>query len=90
MAEVAPIHRIVITEQMAWLGAPGRRLDQLPPDPRRGRVRGDVHVHQLPAAVGDEHQNVERLERECLHSEQIRGPEVMGVVGQKCAPGLAR
>src|SRR5207248_6396625 len=45
LAEVAPVHRIVIMEQVARLVTPGRRLDHLAPDPGRGRVGGDVHVH---------------------------------------------
>ena len=66
---------------MARLASPGRRFDHLAPHPGRGRVRGDVHVHQFPPAVSDEHQHVERLERECLHSQQIGGPQV--VTGSK-------
>ena len=36
------------------------------------------------------HQDVQGLEGEGLHREQIRRPEVGGVVGQEGAPGLAR
>src|SRR5947209_4476092 len=75
---------------MPRLVAPGCRFDHLAPHPGGGGVRGDVHMHQFPATVRDEDQGVERLERECLHSEQIRCPQVVGVVGQERAPGLAR
>ena len=37
LAEVTSVHRIPITEQVARLLAPGRRLDQLAPDPGGGR-----------------------------------------------------
>ena len=36
------------------------------------------------------HQDVQGLEGEGLHREQIRGPEVVGMVGQQRAPGPAR
>ena len=62
LAEVAAIDHIMIMEQMAWLGAPRRGLDQLSPHPGRSRVGGDVRVQQFPPAVSDEHQDVERLE----------------------------
>ena len=34
-----PVRRVMIMEQMARLGAPGRRLDHLAPHPGRSRVR---------------------------------------------------
>ena len=89
LAEVAAIAGIAIVEQMAWLVAPGRRFDHLPPDPGCGWVCRDVHVHQFPAAVGDEHQDVQRLEREGLDSEQVRRLHLRRVVGQERPPGLA-
>ena len=63
-AEVAAVDRIPVSKEMPWLASPGRRFDHLAPDPGRGRVRDDVHVHQCPSAVGDEHQDIERLEGE--------------------------
>ena len=74
---------------MRWLLAPGRCLDHLSADPRCGRVGCRVHVHEFSPAVGEEHQNVQRLEGERLHRQQIRGPEVGRVVGQEGPPGLA-
>jgi hypothetical protein len=71
----------VITEQMAGLVAPRRRLDDLPPHPGGSRVRRHVDMHQLTSAVGDEHEHVERLEREGLHGQQVGSPEV--VIGSK-------
>src|SRR5437764_11964650 len=56
LAEVAPRDRVMITEQMAWLVTPGRRLNQLLPHPGRGRVGGHVPVHQLAPTVSDEHE----------------------------------
>ena len=89
LAEVTAIHGISIAQQMAWLVTPRCRFDHLTPDPGRGRVRGHVDVHQLAPTVGDEDQHVEGLEREGLYGEQIRGPEMVGMIGQERAPGLA-
>ena len=68
LAEVAPVDRVVITQQMAWLVAPGRRLDHLPPHPGSRRIGRHVDVDQFPPTVGDEHEHVQRLERECLQT----------------------
>src|SRR5438477_12389486 len=75
---------------MARFLTPGRRLDHLAPDPGSGRVGGHVDVHQLAPAVLDEHQDVQRLEGERRHREQIGRPEVVRMLGQERAPGLAR
>ncbi len=49
---------------------------------------GDADVHQLAAVVRDEEEHVQRPEGEGRHSEEIRRPDLRGVVGQKHAPGL--
>ena len=90
LREVAPVDGVPIAEQEARPAAPRGGLDQLAPDPGGGRVRGDVHVHQLAPAVGDEHEHVERLERQRLDRAQVRRPDRAGVVGEERAPGLAR
>src|SRR5919108_2442790 len=44
LAEVVPIDRIPVAEQMARLLSPRRRFDHLAPHPGRGRVRGHVDM----------------------------------------------
>jgi hypothetical protein len=88
-AEVAPVDRIAIAQQMARLAAPGRRLDQLSPDPGRRRVRRHVDMQQLAPAMGNRHEHVHRHEREGGDREQVGGPEVMRMVAQEHPPGLA-
>ena len=80
LAEVAPVYRVPITEQVPRLAPPGCRLDQLTPDPRGSRVGGHVDVHQLAPSLADKDQHVQRLERQGGHREQISRPQVMGVV----------
>ena len=74
LTQVAPVHRVMIMQQMAWLGAPRRRLDQLPPHPGLGRVRGDVDVYEFPPSMGDECQDVQHLEGERLYRQQVGCP----------------
>jgi hypothetical protein len=45
-------------------------------------------MHQLAPAMGDEHQHVQRLERQRGHAQQIGGPEMVSMVAQERAPGL--
>src|SRR5438270_8706711 len=61
-------------EQVPRLIAPGRRLDQLAPDPGGRGVGGHVDMHQFAPAVSDEHEYVQCLEGEGGHREQVGGP----------------
>ena len=80
LAKIATVDRISIAQQMPWLLAPGRRLDQLLPHPGSSWVSRHVDVHQLAQTVGDEDQHVQRLEREAGHREEVGRPEVVGMV----------
>ena len=71
LPEVAAVHRIAIADQKAWLIVPRRRLDDLAPYPGGGRVGAHVDVHQLAPAMGDNYQDVQRLEGERGHREQV-------------------
>jgi hypothetical protein len=88
--KVTTVHCIPIAQQMARRVAPGRCLHQLSPHPGGGRLGGDVDMHQLPPAMNDEDQHVQRLEGECRYREQVARPEVVSMVAQEGAPGLAR
>jgi hypothetical protein len=55
--DVAAADGVPVARQVARLPAPGRRLEELPPDPGRGGMGGDVRVHQLAATAADEQLN---------------------------------
>src|SRR3979411_337891 len=74
---------------MAWFLAPGRPRDECPPHPSCRRVGSHVDMPQLAPAVGDEHQHVQRLERQCGDAQQVGGPEMVSMVAQECAPCLS-
>jgi len=76
-------------DQVAGLLAPGRGLDHLAPDPRRGRVGGHVEVEQAAAVVADQEEDVEGLEVQGLDYEEVGCPDGLGVVGEEGAPALA-
>jgi hypothetical protein len=80
LPEVAAVNGVTITEQVAWLVAPGRRLHQLAPDPSRRRVGRHVDVHQFAPAVGHKYEHIQRFERQGRYREQVSSPEVVGVV----------
>ena len=88
--EVAAVDGVPVPHQVPRPAAPGGGLDQLPPDPRRRRMRGDGDVDELAPRVRDEEQHVQRPERQGLDGEQVGGPDAGGVVPQEGAPGLAR
>jgi hypothetical protein len=88
LSELAAIDGIPIAEQMAGFLVPGRGLDELPPHPGCGRVGRHVDMHELAPAVGDEHQHMQRLERQRGHAQQIGGPQMVSMVAQERAPGL--
>ena len=63
-----------------------REVSCLLGDPRRvggGRDPGD---HDLPGAEVNEEQHVQRLEPDCLHGEEVRGHDPLGLCFQKLCP----
>src|SRR5437588_1007420 len=90
LVEVGAIDRVPIAEQVPRLIAPGRRLDQLTPHPGGSRAGGHVDMHQLTPTMGDEDQHVQRLEGQGGLGEQVGRPQVVSMVAQEGAPGLAR
>src|SRR5688572_12884952 len=86
--EVLAITTVVVANEIPGLCAPGRRFDDLSPDPLRRRVPRDVDVDDAPAAMRDEDQSVYRAEREGLHREQVDRPDRGGVVVEEGAAAL--
>src|SRR6266511_2165490 len=83
--EVLAITAVVVANEIPGLCAPGRRFDDLSPDPLCGRMPRDIDVDDAPAAMCDEDQRVYRAEHECLHREQVDRPDRGRVVVQEGA-----
>src|ERR1035437_3043620 len=75
--DVAPVDGIAIVDEMSGLPTPGRRLQELAPDPGGGRARGDPDLHQLPPSVPDEEEDVQGLVADGLDHEQIGGRDAL-------------
>ena len=81
---------VTVTEEEPRLLAPGRGLDELAPYPVGGGMSGHVQVNELAPTVLDEEEDVERLEGEGWHGEEVAGPNAWRVVLKEGAPGLGR
>src|SRR5713226_2932530 len=76
-------------DEVLWLPAPGRRLQELVPDPGGGRTGGDVEVEQFPPLVTDEEEDVEGPEGHGLDDKQVGGPDAAQLIRQESSPALA-
>src|SRR6266702_8845540 len=79
--EVTAISGISIVDEVVRLPVPGRRLQELLPDPRRGGTGGDVDVKRLSPLVFDEEEDVEGPEGRGLDDEQICRPALASAIG---------
>src|SRR6266568_4870546 len=86
--EVTAIDGISIVDEVVRLPVPGRRLQELLPDPRRGGTGGDVDVKRLSPLVFDEEEDVEGPEGRGLDDEQIGRPGADQLVRQEGSPPL--
>src|SRR6266511_6042449 len=86
--EVLAVTAVVVANEIPGLRAPGRRFDDLSPDPLCRRMLCDVDVDDAPAAMRDEDQRVYPAEHECLHREQVERPDRGNMVVQEGAPAL--
>ena len=55
---------VAVTDQVSRRFVPGKRFCDLPRDPLGGRIRGDAYPGQLSAAMLEDHQSIEQLERD--------------------------
>ena len=88
LREVLAVTAVVVANEIPGLCAPGRRFDDLSPDPLCRRMPRDVDVDDAPAVMRDEDQHVYRAEHEGLHREQIDRPDRGRVVVEEGAPAL--
>ena len=49
-------------------------------------MRGYIDVNQLPPMMGDEEENVERLQAECLNREEVGRPDTGSMVFEEGPP----
>ena len=88
--EVGSVAAVAVSNQVLRLRAPGRRLEQLPPDPLRRRMAGHVDVHDSAPVVSDEDDRVEGPQHRRLHGKQVDSPDVLRMILEESAPPLGR
>ena len=58
-------------------------LDQLPSGPPRGRMLGDIEMHQPAPGVAQHHEHEQDPKRRRGDGEEIHGDQILGVILQK-------
>src|SRR5574342_92358 len=68
-----PVHLIPVADEEAGSSLPGERLGDLLGGPVRGRVRGDVEVHDPAPGMGEHDEDEEDLEGDRGDHEEVDG-----------------
>src|SRR5262249_60535414 len=74
------IDLVSVSEQILRSLLQAARLEQLPRRPFRGRVLGDVEMHQPAPGVAQHHKHEEHSKRRRGYREEIQGDEILAVV----------
>ena len=88
--ETPSIAAVSVADQAPGLVSPRGCLNELAPDLLGSGVSSHIEMYQPSPQVGDEEEDVEGLEGECLDGEEVGCPDVGCVVTEKGAPGLGR
>ena len=89
VGKVAAEFAVVVPDQEPPGLLVGCGFPQLLGDPGVGRGAGDVDMHDFTTAMPDDDEGEERAEPGVIELEEVAGPDVGGVVPEKCPPGLA-
>jgi hypothetical protein len=87
--KVAAEFAVVVPDQKPRGLLVGCGLPQLLGDPGVGWGAGDVDMHDFTTGMPDDDEGEERAEPGVLELEEVAGPDLGGVVPEKCPPGLA-
>ena len=87
-SEVIAEDRIAVAQQVARELGKGKGLTQLLSCPFRCRVGGDIEVQDATAVMGQNQENVENLETDRGHGEEIDGDQLLGMILKECPPAL--
>src|SRR5262245_43616741 len=84
------IDLVSVSDQILRSLLQAARLEQLPRRPFRGRVLGDIEMHQPAPAVAQHHKHEEHSKGRRGYREEVQGDQILGVILQKRAPRLRR
>jgi hypothetical protein len=86
--ELVAVNAVAIAKKVARRRVAGESLDDLLRRPGGSGGIGDVKVHDLPAMMQQDHQDVEHAKGRGWHDEEVDRDEVGEVVLEERAPGL--
>jgi hypothetical protein len=86
VVEVTAVDGIPVVEEVLRLPAPGRRLQELVPDPGGSRTGGDVEADQFPTFAADEKEDIENPKAGRLDEEEVGRPDATQLVRQEGPP----
>jgi hypothetical protein len=89
VGEGRPVLAVVVMDEVPRMVAKGRRLTYLLGDPGIGGVARRAHMHHPACGEFDQEEGGERPEEQVGDGQEISGPDVLAVVAQEGAPGLA-
>src|SRR5467141_1916375 len=90
VSEVIAKDSIAVPQQVARELVKGKCLPQLLSRPLGGRVGGHIEVQDAAPVMGQHQKHIKDLETDSGHREEVDGDQLLGVILQKCAPGLRR
>jgi hypothetical protein len=82
-----PIPAITIVDKKAgWLTIPTASLDDLPTCPLACRVTSGPDMNDFSTAMMNDEKDVDCPKQDCLDAEEIAGPDLLGMRGEKMSP----
>ena len=86
--ELSAENSIAVAQQVARKLGEGKGLPQLLSRPFRGRVGGNIEVQNAAAVMGQNQENVENLEVDRGHREEINRDQLLHMILKECPPTL--
>jgi len=76
----------IVNQKTWWPSIPSAAFDQLLGRPLRGRIWRHRYVQNLPVDVSDHEKDVQSLELDCAHAEEVTSPYIRLMPSQELAP----
>ncbi len=85
--ELCTIAAIAVMDEISrWTSVPIRSLHDLLGQPSGRRMSRHSSMDNLPCAVINDEEHIERPEPDCVNREKVAGPDFLGVLCEKLAP----
>ena len=84
------INRIPVAQQLAWSGIEGEGFKKLLCCPLSGGMRCHIEVHEVTTVMAEHDKHIKNAKSGGRDSEEINPSYTIGMVFEKCPPGLRR